>query len=194
MFQTYLQLGFDHISDPKAYDHIVFLIALCAIYRPSEWKRILLLVTAFTIGHSLTLALAVLDILRFSATTIEFLIPITILITAIANIWQQQPEGQEAAKSMRLHHAFALGFGLIHGMGFSNFLRSALMPGQEGQLVPQLFAFNVGIELGQLMIVALIMGAAFVALNILKARQRDWNLFVSGAAAGISVTLLLGLL
>ena len=193
MFQTYFQLGFDHISDPKAYDHIVFLIALCAIYRPDEWKRILLLVTAFTIGHSLTLALAVLDLIRFSASTIEFLIPITILITAIANVWQAPATDRSAQISQWLHYAFALGVGMIHGMGFSNFLRSALMPGQEGQLIPQLFAFNLGIELGQLLIVALIMGMAFIALNLLKVRQRDWNTFVSGAAAGISVTLLLGL-
>ena len=194
MFQTYLQLGFEHISDPKAYDHIVFLIALCAIYRPSEWKRVLILVTAFTIGHSLTLALAVLDLIRFPGDLIEWLIPITILITAFANVMSQKSALSENNSNSRIHYFFALFFGLIHGMGFSNFLRSALMPGQEGQLLPQLFAFNVGIELGQLMIVAMIMGTAFIALNLLKIPQRTWNLFVSGAAAGISVTLLLGLL
>jgi len=193
MFQTYLQLGFEHISDPKAYDHIVFLVALCAIYRPEEWKRVLILVTAFTIGHSLTLALAVLDLIRFPGDFIEALIPITILITAIANVLPKK-NIPPAHNSNRVQYFFALFFGLIHGMGFSNFLRSALMPGQEGDLVYQLFAFNIGIELGQLLIVAIIMGMAFIALKGLKVTQSAWNLFISGAAAGISVTLLLGLL
>ena len=191
MFSTYLQLGFDHISDPKAYDHIVFLIALCAIYRPTEWKRVLILVTAFTIGHSLTLGLAVMDVIRFSARVVELLIPITILITAISNVWQGRNQELEEKQSMSLNYAFALFFGLIHGMGFSNYLRAMLMPGEEGQLVQQLFAFNVGIELGQLMIVALIMGAAFIVFKGMNVSQKAWNLFISGAAAGISVTLLL---
>lgn len=194
MFQTYLQLGFDHISDPKAYDHIVFLVALCAAYRPEEWKKILILVTAFTIGHSLTLALAVLDVIRFPAKVIELLIPVTILITAIVNVLPQSREGSNSFKGINPSYPFALFFGLIHGMGFSNFLRSALMPGQEGDLVGQLFAFNLGIELGQLLIVVLIMGMAFIALRLLKVSPRAWNQFVSGAAAGISVSLLIGLL
>lgn len=194
MFQTYLQLGFEHISDPKAYDHIVFLIALCAIYRPEEWKKVLILVTAFTIGHSLTLGLAVMDIIRFSPKVIELLIPVTILITAIANVLPKKTEVTSSRKGMQVNYAFALFFGLIHGMGFSNFLRSALMPGQEGELLPQLFAFNIGIELGQLLIVVFIMAMAFIALRLLKVSQNAWNLFVSGAAAGISVTLLIGLL
>ena len=95
---------------------------------------------------------------------------------------------------MSLHYTFALFFGLIHGMGFSNFLRRMLMPGEEGQLVTQLFAFNVGIELGQLMIVTFIMLLAWAAFSLLKVPQREWNIFISGAAAGISLTLLLGLL
>ena len=132
----------------------------------------------------------VLDILRFPAKLIELLIPITILIAAITNVLPRQ-EGEFSGRAMRINYAFALFFGLIHGMGFSNFLRSALMPGQEGQLVGQLFAFNVGIELGQLMIVAFIMLLAFLALRVMNIRQNAWNLFVSGAAAGISLTLLL---
>jgi len=145
IFSTYLELGFSHISDINAYDHILFLVALCAIYSLKEWKKILVLVTAFTIGHSITLALA----------------------------------------------ALKLFFGLIHGMGFSNFLRSMLMPGQEEELIPQLLAFNIGVELGQLLIVAIILACSFVALHLFKAKQREWTLFVSGAAAGVALILMM---
>ncbi|MEL6635508.1 MAG: HupE/UreJ family protein [Bacteroidota bacterium] len=188
LFTTYLQLGFEHISDPKAYDHIVFLVALCAIYRPQEWKRVLLLVTAFTIGHSLTLLLAVLDIIRFPGSVIELLIPITILATAFYNVSQPAERGPQA---MRWNYAFALFFGFIHGMGFSNYLRALLMPGEEGQLWLQLLAFNLGIELGQIMIVACILLLAGLAFGLLRVKAAAWNQFVSGAAAGIALTLLL---
>ncbi len=188
LFQTYLTLGFEHISDPKAYDHIVFLIALCAIYKPQEWKKVLILVTAFTIGHSLTLILAVLDVIRVPGPFVEMLIPITILLTALYNVWSN---GKQDQRSMSFNYTFALFFGLIHGMGFSNYLRAMMMPGEEGQLWKQLLAFNVGIELGQIMIVAFIMLLAAGAFRLLKVKAESWNLFISGAAAGIALTLLL---
>jgi len=151
MFEIYLDMGFKHISDINAYDHILFLVALCAIYRLSEWKKILILVTAFTIGHSITLALAAFEIITFPAKYIEFLIPITILITSLYNIFSKPPKSSlSSSRSININYLFALFFGLIHGMGFSNFLRSLLMPGQEKDLVPQLLAFNIGVELGQL--------------------------------------------
>ena len=112
-FLTYLQLGFEHISDIKAYDHILFLVALCAIYRLTEWKKVLILVTAFTIGHSITLALAALDIISYSTKIVEFLIPVTILITSLFNVIGQD-EGKEEAttfnKKINLNYLFALFF------------------------------------------------------------------------------------
>lgn len=194
IFQTFFQLGFEHISDINAYDHILFLVALCAIYRISEWKKVLILVTAFTIGHSITLALAALDIITFSTKIIEFLIPITILITSLANVVSQHHLEQASNtfnRKINIHYLFALFFGTIHGMGFSNFLRSTLMPGEESELISQLFAFNIGVEFGQLMIVAIILFMSFLALSILKIKQREWNLFISGAAAGVSLILML---
>ena len=194
IFQTYLTLGFEHISDIKAYDHILFLVALCAIYRFSEWKKVLILVTAFTIGHSITLALAALDIISFPSKIIEFLIPVTILITSLFNVLKTEDlENRHALfnKKINFNYLFALFFGTIHGMGFSNFLRSAIMPGEENTLVAQLLAFNIGVELGQLMIVAIILAIAFLALNIIGVKQRSWNLFVSGAAAGIAIILMM---
>jgi uncharacterized membrane protein len=128
-----------------------------------------------------------------NAKWIEFLIPITILVTAIYNVLVHQFDQPEATfeKKLRLNYFFALIFGLIHGMGFSNFFRSLTMPGNGNQLLPQLFAFNVGVELGQLSIVAMILGSSFFALEVFKVKQREWNLFISGAAAGLALVMAL---
>lgn len=192
-FQTYLELGFAHIADFAGYDHILFIIALCAIYRLAEWRKVAILVTAFTIGHSFTLALAALNWIPTNAKWIEFLIPITILVTAIYNVLVHRFDQPEATfeKKLRLNYFFALIFGLIHGMGFSNFFRSLTMPGFGNQLLPQLFAFNVGVEFGQLSIVAMILGSSFFALEVFKVKQREWNLFISGAAAGLALVMAL---
>lgn len=186
-FQTYMELGFEHIADLAGYDHILFIVALCAIYRISEWRKVGILVTAFTLGHSLTLALAALDVIRVSAAWVEFLIPVTIFLTALYNTVIHKLGNEKEgifSKKLNLNYLFALLFGLIHGMGFSNFFRSMLMPGEEGGLVRQLFAFNIGVELGQLTIVAVILLLAFVGMKLLRIPQRDWNLFISGMAAG----------
>jgi hypothetical protein len=185
MFSTYLHLGFEHIADLTGYDHILFIVALCAIYRLSEWKRILILVTAFTIGHSITLALAALKVISISTELIEFLIPLTIFITAIYNILRKATDNSK----IYAYYATALFFGLIHGLGFSNFFRSLL--GRESDITLPLFAFNIGLEIGQLIIVAVILGVNYLFLNILSVKQREWNLFISGAAAGIALTMML---
>lgn len=192
-FQTYLRLGFSHIADLNGYDHILFIIALCAIYRPAEWRKVVILVTAFTVGHSLTLALAALDMVRVSAAWIEFLIPVTILLTALYNVLFHRFDHREGTfeRQVTWNYVFALLFGLIHGMGFSNFFHSLLLPGEEAELVRQLLAFNLGVELGQLLIVAAIFALAALAFGVLRVKQREWNLFVSGAAAGLSLVMAL---
>ncbi|MCI5080417.1 MAG: HupE/UreJ family protein [Saprospiraceae bacterium] len=193
-FQTYLELGFQHITDLNGYDHILFIVALCAIYTLTEWRKVAILVTAFTIGHSVTLALAALEIIPINATVIEFLIPVTIFLTALYNVIvhkSKQEKDQTFYQKININYFFALIFGLIHGLGFSNFLRSMLMPGQEGELVTQLLAFNIGVEVGQLTIVALILLIAYIAMNILRVQQREWNLFISGGAAGVSLIMAL---
>lgn len=186
MFEVYLQLGYDHINDIKAYDHILFIVALCAVFSLTEWRKILILVTAFTIGHSLTLALAALNWISISADLVETLIPITIILTALFNVVQTK-EAQN--KRLWLHYFVALFFGLIHGLGFSNYFRALL--GEMESIVYPLLAFNIGVELGQLIIVGCILIVNFVVLHLLKVQQREWNLFVSGAAAGIALMLLL---
>ncbi len=192
-FQTYLQLGFTHIADFAGYDHILFIVALCAIYKINEWRKVAILVTAFTMGHSCTLALAALNLIPTNAKLIEFLIPLTILITALYNVAFHRFDHPEAIfeKKVNFNYIFALLFGLIHGLGFSNFFRSLVLPENGNQLVYQLFVFNVGVELGQLSIVMLILTASFLALSVFKVKQREWNLFISGAAAGLSLTMVL---
>jgi len=192
VFSTYLQLGFEHIADLNGYDHILFLVALCAVYQGHDWKKVAVLVTAFTVGHSLTLALAALDIFEVSSPLVEFLIPVTIFATSLGNTHPSALDSSAAggfSKAMVFRYVSALFFGLIHGLGFSNFFRQMTLPGQENGLIAQLFAFNVGVEVGQLLIVGLILSLTW--LSSLRISARSWNIFISGAAAGISLLLML---
>ncbi|UYZ61608.1 HupE/UreJ family protein [Hymenobacter weizhouensis] len=196
VFQTYLQLGFHHIFNLQAYDHLVFLLALCAPYVLQDWRRVVALVTSFTVGHSITLALATLGFVRYNAQLIELLIPITILLTCLVNLAQA---GKASARPvsrrqpdfviLNLPNLLAAGFGLVHGLGFSNYLRELL--GRQNRLALELLSFNLGVELGQLLIVSLILLLGFVLLRVLQVARRDWLLVTSGAALGIAVVLLL---
>lgn len=179
-FLTFFQLGFEHILDLEGYDHILFLVALCAIYRLSEWSKVAILVTAFTIGHSITLALAALNILTISSNWIEFLIPVTIVFTALYNIVFFQKQLQANSNRVQYNYLLALLFGLIHGWGFSNFFRAMALPGEEREFIFQLFAFNLGVEGGQLIIISLILLTSFLVLNVLKVKQMYWNWLISG--------------
>lgn len=194
-FLIYLRLGFEHITDPRGYDHILFVVALCAVYTVQQWRQVLVLVTAFTIGHSITLALATLQLISYSTSLVELLIPITILITAVTNFFYREPRVRTLAvtergqSGQRWRYGLALAFGLIHGMGFSNYLRSLL--GREAEIVQPLLAFNIGLELGQLIIVSLVLGVAFLALVVLRVSRLRWVLAVSGIVAGMAVSLIL---
>ncbi len=195
-FFIYLRLGFDHITDPAGYDHMLFVIALCAIYTLRQWRQVLILVTAFTIGHSITLALATLQLISYSSALIELLIPVTILIAAITNFFYNEPrvrtrlvaDTNQPGRAWR--YGLALVFGLIHGMGFSSYLRSLL--GREADIVQPLLAFNIGLELGQLLIVGLALCLAFVVLDVLRGNRLRWVLAVSGIVAGMAISLILG--
>ena len=185
MFSVYLKLGFDHISDLKGYDHMLFLIALCAVYSYAEWKRIVVLITAFTIGHSITLAMSSLNIIHFKPQLIEVLIPVTILLTAIKNL-VFKPKDEKVWNPTYLLPLF---FGLIHGMGFSNFFKSLL--GQEADILLPLFAFNVGVEIGQICIVAIIMLINFIVLKGIQIKQSNWNKVVSIIAAILAAYMII---
>lgn len=180
-FSLYFELGWQHILNWKGYDHILFVIVLCGAYSLTDWKRVLLLVTAFTIGHSITLALSVLKVITVKTDLIEFLIPVTILVTAASNILGGK---SSRPKGVQLKYVLALFFGLIHGMGFSNYLNSLL--GKSTNIVAELFAFNIGLEFGQIIIVTGILLISFILINIFKVKKWNWNFFLSSAIFGIS--------
>ena len=185
-FPFYIQLGFDHISDLAGYDHILFLVALCAVYRLEHWKNLFILVTAFTVGHSITLALTSFGVIVVSSEVIEFLIPLTICVTAALNVVNYQLVA--AGEKLVRRYLAALFFGFIHGMGFSNYFRALLF--DESTILVPLLGFNLGIELGQLLIVFLIVGVVFLFLNVFRMSHRDWSIFISGAAFGLSLLLM----
>ena len=186
-FELYFSLGLKHIADPKGYDHILFLVALCAIYTIKEWRQVLILVTAFTVGHSLTLAISVLGYSPLSSEVVEFLIPVTILVTAVYHAFFA--ESTDRRRSMRNEYLIAAGFGLIHGLGFANFLRTLL--GEAENLLVPLLAFNIGLEAGQILIVMVIMAITFLTVNQLKVQEIHWRLFISGLAAGPAIILIM---
>jgi HupE/UreJ protein len=151
---AFVHLGFRHITDLAALDHMLFLLALAAIYRGRDWRDVLWVVTAFTVGHSVTLALAATGALRLPTPLIEFLIPVTILVTGLENILVRRRERALLGGGYR--PVFAGVFGLVHGAGFANYLQRLFV----GSIVVPLLGFNVGIELGQLVV----LGLAAVAL------------------------------
>jgi hypothetical protein len=184
-FELYFKLGIEHITDLNGYDHILFIIAICTNYRILQWKELAILVTAFTIGHSLSLALAVLNYVSFNPALIEFLIPVTILSTAIHNIIKlPKPLVNVEFKTDYTKYLLVLLFGLIHGLGFSNFLKETLV--QNESIFTPLLAFNLGLEIGQLLIVFLFLSLNFLFLNLLRKEQRDWSIFVSGAISSVA--------
>lgn len=183
-FELYFQLGISHILDLAGFDHILFVVVLCSLYPPGHWKKIVLLVTAFTIGHSVTLALATLKLINVNADLIEFLIPLTIAITAISNILKPQVKD-----GLQLNYFFAFFFGLIHGLGFSNYLKALL--GKEASILNPLFAFNVGLEAGQLVIVASFLILSILPLIWLKVKQSYWTIVISSIVLGMSLMMMI---
>lgn len=193
VFLTYLELGFLHICSWQATDHLTFLLALCAPYVLADWRRVAVLVTSFTVGHSITLALATLGVVGVNASLVEALIPITIILTALVDIQRagsvlRQPT-RPAPLVWAAPNVLAVVFGLIHGLGFSNYLRMLL--GVRSRPVVELLSFNLGVELGQLIVVSVILLLGLIMLRGIGVARRDWVLVTSGAALGIATLLLL---
>jgi hypothetical protein len=185
-FSLYFEIGREHILDlSMGLDHILFVFALAAGYLISDWKKILVLVTAFTIGHSITLALATLKIISVRTDMVEFAIVVTIFIAAVSNLFQK---GQVSEARVQLNYIYALFFGLIHGLGFSNTLRAMLSKSQD--LTTPLLAFNLGLEFGQIIIVVVFLAAGFIAVSLFGVGRRDWKIIVSSAIAGASLLLI----
>ena len=172
-FLFYLQLGWEHIISKDALDHQLFILALIAIFSFRDWKKVLILVTAFTIGHSLTLVLSALDVFRFPSDWVEFLIPCTIVFTALDNIIFSKNE----KKLIQLNYYLALLFGLIHGMGFANSVR--MMLSSEQDITLPLFGFNVGLELGQIVVVAIALFIHYIFSEVLRLSNKIWIYIIS---------------
>ena len=185
-FWLYFGLGKDHIADLQGYDHILFVAALCLRYLFRDWKKVLILITAFTIGHSITLALSVLNVVNISTAWIEFLIPVTIVFTALSNVWEKKFEFKT---KFPLIYFLALFFGLIHGLGFSNYLKSLL--GKSSSIAGELLAFNLGLEAGQLLIVAAIMLISWIVVQAMQMQRREWLLFASGGIFCLSLLMVI---
>ena len=182
-FLFYLQLGWEHIISSDALDHQLFILALVAIFSFKDLKKVLILVTAFTIGHSVTLALSAFDIIRFPSNWIEFLIPCTIVFTALDNlIFSKNVE-----KLIKLNYFLALFFGLIHGMGFANSVR--MMLAQEQSITIPLFGFNVGLEIGQIAVVIIVLSIFYLLSTFLKLQKKHWILLVSAPIVVVSLKM-----
>ena len=182
-FLFYLQLGWEHIISSDALDHQLFILALVAIFSFKDLKKVLILVTAFTIGHSVTLALSAFDIIRFPSNWIEFLIPCTIVFTALDNlIFSKNVE-----KLIKLNYFLALFFGLIHGMGFANSVR--MMLAQEQSITIPLFGFNVGLEIGQIAVVIIVLSIFYLLSIFLKLQKKHWILLVSAPILVVSLKM-----
>ncbi len=184
-FTFYFRFGWEHIISTDALDHQLFLTALLALYWWNEWKKILILVTAFTLGHSLTLALSVLDWIRIDSAWVEFLIPLSIVLTCLLNLRRFTPNTSQRITQ----YILAALFGLIHGMGFANNLRFILA--KDESLATNLLAFNLGLEAGQIAIVLLLLALGFGVVKMLRVNRRDWSLFVSAASFGVALWITL---
>ena len=193
-FGSFVELGLRHILTLDAADHLLFLATLILASDLGKWRPLLILITAFTIGHSVTLALATLDLVRVNSRTVEALIPATIMISSVVNLWTWR-QGRRAndppargGSPLWPRYAMTAGFGLIHGLGFSSVLRGLL--GSEESIVMPLLAFNIGIELAQV----LVLGALAVVGAILTASlfdRRGYVLAASGITLGCATQMLL---
>lgn len=183
----YLKIGIEHIADPKGYDHILFIITLCAIYKPTDVKKVLILATAFTLGHSITLVLSAMNTVSLPSFYVEILIPVTILLTAVYNV--RYYSSPIMASKVDVSYIMAIVFGFIHGLGFSSFFKS-IMGGSNVALVP-LFSFNMGIELGQILIVIMFMFLLYLFTSFFKIIHREWNIFINGISFGISFIMIM---
>lgn len=188
-FNTFFLSGWEHIVDINAYDHLLFVMTLCASFKLKEWKQILIIITAFTIGHSGTLILSAFDIIPADPKLIDLLIPFTIMLTAISNVMNY--DKNRKFSDAKIKYSIALVFGLIHGLAFASNFKFMLF--SDNILMP-LFLFNIGIEVGQLFIVLLFMIALWFYSKVINGEHFKWNLFISGAGFGIAATIFINAL
>lgn len=188
-FWIYFKVGLNHVLDIHAYDHVLFLIALLIPFTFKDWKRVLILVSLFTIGHSLSLILAVYNIIFFNPTLIEFLIPITIIITALYRLFTAGKNTKGNA-NLSFVSITTLSFGIIHGLGFSNYFKNILPGNATDKLIPSL-EFAIGIELAQVIVVFVVLFLAYIMQTIFKFSKKDWALVMAAFVIGVVLPMII---
>lgn len=187
LFELYFQLGLQHIADLKAYDHILFIMTICALYRLKEWKKVLILITAFTLGHSLTLVLSTLGMQLLPVPVVECLIPLTIILAGLINLLYRtgvKPRTLDAWK-----YGTTLFFGLIHGLGFSAYLLSLLGKGER--IFLPLLSFNLGVEVGQIIIVLCFLLLGEIFHRLFRVKHLWWLTVVTIVSFLLAILMLL---
>ncbi|KGO89695.1 HupE/UreJ family protein [Flavobacterium suncheonense] len=186
-FLTYFNIGLRHVLDINAYDHVLFLIALVTPYAFKDWKRVLILVSLFTLGHTLSLLLSVYGIVIIKASLIEFLIPITILTTALFHLFTAGKSGKN--ESITFIAMVTLFFGIIHGLGFSNYFK-AILPGNASDKLVPLLEFALGIEAAQIIVVFVVLIISYIVQTFFRFSKRDWTLVMSAFVVGVVLPMI----
>jgi len=187
-FWIYFQIGLKHVLDIHAYDHVLFLIALTVPYLFKDWKRIFLLVSLFTIGHTLALVLSVYGIIAIKVDVVEFLIPITILVTALYHLFTAGKTSKN--DGVNLVFFITLFFGIIHGLGFSNYFKTILGGSATSKLLP-LGEFALGIEAAQLVVVFVVLVISYIVQTVFRFSKRDWALVMSAFIIGVVIPMII---
>jgi len=187
-FWIYFQIGLRHVLDIKAYDHVLFLIALTVPYSFKDWKRVLVLVSLFTAGHTMALVLSVFGLIVVQATLVEFLIPITILTTAIFHLFTAGKSSKQS--SISIIGFITLFFGIIHGLGFSNYFKT-LLPGKGTDKLLPLLEFAFGIEAAQIIVVLVVLLASYIVQTVFRFSRRDWTLVMASFVIGVVMPMII---
>lgn len=187
-FWLYFNIGLKHVLNINAYDHVLFLIALTVPYAFKDWKRLLLLVSLFTLGHSLALLLSVYEIVLIKVNLVEFIIPITILIVALFNLFTAGKNSKN--ESISLIAIVTLFFGIVHGLGFSNYFKTILPGNATDKLLP-LSEFALGIETAQIIVVFVVLILSYIVQTVFRFSKRDWTLVMSAFIIGVIVPMII---
>ncbi|UPQ80749.1 HupE/UreJ family protein [Flavobacterium azooxidireducens] len=188
-FWLYFNIGLQHVLDIDGYDHVLFLIALTVPYAFKDWKRVLILVSLFTLGHTLALMLSVFEVVIIKASLVEFLIPITILITALFHLFTAGKSGKK--ESITFVAFVTLFFGIIHGLGFSNYFKS-ILPGEKVDKLVPLLEFALGIEVAQIIVVLIVLLLSYIVQTFFRFSKRDWTLVMSSFVIGVVLPMIIG--
>lgn len=182
-FWFYFKEGLYHVLDWNAYDHILFLIVLTIPYLFSHWKRVVTLVSIFTVGHTVSLALSAYGVIKVNTSLVELLIALTIIITALYNVFTAG--NKKGSSKIGLYLFVALFFGIIHGLGFSTYFKM-MTAGSDSKLLP-LIEYTLGIEAAQLIVVVVVLILSFIFQAIFRFSQRDWVMVISSIVIGIAI-------